>query len=58
MSTVPATVGVNTRRSAAILAPSTNCTMEDMTMSVASIAGPPSVRAVTLIGQETPRCCP
>ncbi len=52
ISTVPATVGVNTRRSNAIFAPSTNCTKEDMTINVASSAGPPSASAVTLIGRK------
>ena len=52
MSTVPATVGVNTRRNMAIFAPSRNCTMDAMTMRVASSAGPLSTIAVTLIGRK------
>ena len=52
MSTVPATVGVNTRRNMAIFAPRKNCTIDDMTMSVASSAGPPSMIAVMLIGRK------
>ena len=50
--TVPATVGVNTRRNAAIFQPRPNCTSDDMTIRVASNAGPPASSALTLTGRK------
>ena len=52
MSTVPATVGVNTRRKAAILEPRMNCTKEATMISVASKAGPPCSMALTLTARK------
>ncbi len=49
MITVPATVGVRTRRSSESRAERTISTTPETTTSVASIAGPPSASAVTLI---------
>ena len=52
--TVPATVGVMMRLSSASRAASPNWIREEITISVASIAGPPWVRAVTHTAMNAP----
>ena len=54
MITVPATVGVRIRRSSDRRFESANWNSEEMTTSVASIAGPPSASAVTQMAMKAP----
>ena len=54
MMTVPATVGVRIRRSIDNRAENTNWKIDEMRISVASIAGPPSAIAVTQIAMNAP----
>ena len=54
MMTVPVTTGVNIRRSRERRAASMNWNRDDMTMSVAIIAGPPLARATTHTEMKAP----
>ena len=54
MMTVPATVGVRTRRNSERRAESTNWKSAEMTTRVASIAGPPSAIAATQTAMKAP----
>ena len=54
MITVPATVGVNTRRSNESRAASANWNSDEITTSVASSAGPPWASAVTQTAMKAP----
>ena len=49
MITVPETAGVSSRRNSGSRADTRSCNRAEITTSVASIAGPPSATAVTLI---------
>ena len=54
MMTVPATVGVRTRRNSERRAESANWKSEEMTTKVASIAGPPSASAAMHTAMKAP----
>ena len=63
MMTVPDTTGVNIRRSSERRAASMNWKRDDMTISVAIVAGPPLTRAATHTAMNAPdvpmtRMCP
>ena len=54
MITVPATTGVNIRRSSERLAASTNWNSDDTTMRLAIVAGPPFTRVATHTAMKAP----
>ncbi|MCE2461720.1 MAG: hypothetical protein J4F38_13210 [Pseudomonadales bacterium] len=54
MITVPATVGVSTRRKRESRAENANWNNAEMTTRVASSAGPPSTNAVTQMAMNAP----